>query len=81
MDDKPKPSSDIWEKLEVEFRKTQPPKDAITVSDYMNHFKAQSTNMTRDIAYKKLLKLEAEGKVKCVGKFGRFCELYYVWIK
>jgi len=72
VDDKPKPATDIWQRLDEEYAKRKPPEDAFTVRDYADRY-----NITRYAAVGAIQRLENSGVVECIGMFGSRNEKYY----
>ena len=74
--DKPKPTPDIWEKLDAEYAQNKPPSDTITATQYAERF-----GTSHAIATGALRRLVREGKMEAVGRYGSRGEWHYRWIE
>ena len=69
-----KPPKNLWEMLQEEFDKKQPPKDPFV---FTRKRYAKELGVSRNVALRLIEELIIDGKAEAIGQFGRNGEWYY----
>jgi len=65
MSNKPKPPSDLWERLDAEYSHRTRPENSFTIGEYAKRY-----GITHSAAEVAIDRLEVAGVIECVGRYG-----------